>query len=202
MLPTVGPEATGLGRPTIMDKALAERHGVPYVHLVVFAIDLDRMREVVEEEGGDTWPFGFEVFLTEVHMLGMLDPADEAHLELLEDVVASVLEGDRDALGAFLPFAIHDAVRRGSLPERLASSFVGWKKKPSKLHAAIDALWNSPEVEAADLAMACLELELTPPLAPPVKDALESMLATFETDATYEGEPPKDASSEDLGEPE
>lgn len=191
MLPTVGPEATGLGRTTIMNKALAERHGVPYVHLVVFAIDLDRMREAIEEDGNeDTWPFGFEIFLTEMHMLGLIDVADETHLEMLEDIVTSVMEGEKDALGAFLVFAIHDALRRGVLPERLETSFVGWKKqKKNKLHDALDALWRSPEVEAADIAMACLEIELTPEIAPPVRDALESMLATFETDTPYENEP-------------
>lgn len=177
-----------------MDRALAERHGVPYVHLVVFAIDLDRLREAVEGEGVDTgWPFGFEVFLTEMHLLGLLDASNEAHLELLEDVVVSVLEGERDALGSFLPFAIHDAVRRGALPERLATSFEGWKKKPTKLHAALDALFQSPEVEAADIAMACLDVELVPALAPPVRDALEAMLATFETDAPYAPEPAPNA---------
>jgi hypothetical protein len=171
-----------------MDKALAERHGVPYVHLVVFAIDLDRLREEVEEDGNDSWPFGFEVFLMEMHLLGMLDAEDEHHLELLEDTVTSVLEGEHTALGTSLTFAIHDAVRRGALPTRLESSFDVWKTKPTDLYKALDELWKSPEVEAADIAMACLEVELTPPLAPPVKDALEAMLATFETDAPYEGE--------------
>lgn len=172
-----------------MDPALAARHGVPYVHLVVFAIDLDRLREEVEQESDDSWPFGFEVFLTEMHLLGMLDPEDESHLELLEDVIASVLEGERDALGTFLPFAIHDAVRRGALPKRLEESFTSWKKKATPLHAALDGYWASPEVEAADIAMACLEVELVPPLAPPVRDALEAMLATFETDDPYATEP-------------
>ena len=38
---TVAPSKLNL--PTIMDRTLAQKHGAQYVHLVVFAIDIDRV---------------------------------------------------------------------------------------------------------------------------------------------------------------
>ncbi len=189
-LRTLRAEDEGLGRATIMEPALAARHGVPYVHLVVFAIDIDRIREAVEEdaEAESLWPFGFEVFLTELHMLGLVDATQPEQLDLLGDVVEDLLAmppGD-PPLGAQLVFAIHDAVLRGQLPESLGAPFKRWKKRPSELVESLDALFERSEVEAADLAEACLEVPLEPPLAPPTRDALEALVAT------YRDEPPED----------
>ena len=66
-LPSVAPEQTALGLPTIMDRELAAAHGVTYVHLAVFAIDVDRVYWLEPEHEG--LPFGWEVFLTEQFLL-------------------------------------------------------------------------------------------------------------------------------------
>ena len=101
--------------------SIAARHGVVYVHLVVFAIDLDRVRETIEDDetAENLWPFGFEVFLTEMHLAGLVDPTDDAHADMLDDLIDDLLETSRDEVpfGSQLAFAIHDAVLRGSLPE-------------------------------------------------------------------------------------
>lgn len=182
-LPTLRAEDEGLGHATIMEPALAARYGVPYVHLVVFAIDLDRLREAVEadEEAESLWPFGWEVFLTELHLLGIIDPADPEHIDLLEDVVEDLMAyppGD-PPFGAQLAFAIHDAVVRGSLPAEISHAFKRWKKRPTELVESMDELFERADVEAADLAEACLEVALEPPLAPPTRDALEALIATY-----------------------
>ncbi len=189
-LPTVEPADEGLGHDTIMDPGLASRWGVPYVHLAAFAIDLDRVRELVEddeeEEGASPWPFAFEVFLTEMHLLGAIDPDVPDHLQMLEDVCLGILDhgpDDMPPLGSQIVFAVYDAVERGALPESLRSVFASWKEPPRELLEELEPLFERPDVEAADLAMACLEIEMTPPLAPPTRAALEAMLETFERDA-------------------
>ncbi len=200
-LPTMEPEHEGLGHDTIMDVGLASRWGVPYVHLAAFAIDLDRIRELVEdqeeregaaaaegaEEGREApWPFAFEVFLTEMHLLGAIDPDVPDHLQMLEDICLGILDHgplDEPPLGSQIVFAVYDAVERGALPESLRSAFASWKEPPRALLEGIEPLFENPEVETADLALACLELEMTPPLAPPTRAALEAMLETFERDA-------------------
>lgn len=203
-LPTVRPEQEGLGLPTIMNAALAARHGVPYVRLVAFAIDVDRIREAVEEidDAESLWPFGWEVFLTEFHLSALLDPSDEAHLDLLEDVIEDLLsrQGDEIPYGAQLAFAIHDAVMREALPPALGDPFRRWKKRPKELVSSLDALFERADVEASDLAEACLEVELEPPVAPLVRDALEALVATYATDAvadlTDDADPPDGGASD------
>ncbi|MGF1465844.1 MAG: hypothetical protein ACFCGT_06895 [Sandaracinaceae bacterium] len=164
----------GLGAPTIMDRALAARHGVAYVHLVVFAIDLDRVRG--EVEGRAEWPFGWEVFLTQAYLLERLSPgADPAHRELLEDTVLSVLEGRPDALGGQLAFAVWDALARGCLPEALRPAFRGWRGQPGEdLAADLEALRARGEPLRRHLAGAVLEVPLDPPPAPPTRATLEA----------------------------
>ena len=53
-----------------------------------------------------------------------------------------------------------------------------------------DELFERAPVEASDLAEACLEVELEPPFAPPTRDALEALLATYETDRDAELDEP------------
>lgn len=189
-LPTVRDEALGLGEKTLMDPGLAARHGVPYVHLAAFAIDLDRAARVVDDQddggGQSLFDFGWEVFLVEVHLLGLLDPTSEAHLDLLDDLVESVMEHEEAPLGSVVIFAIRDAARRGELPARFEKASRTWKALPSKLVRSLDALFEHLAVEATDLAEAVLELPLVPPLAPPTKDALVAMIATYESDAVAE----------------
>jgi hypothetical protein len=164
----------GLGVETIMDRTLAARFGVPYVHLAVFAIDLDRVN--VEVAGREDWPTGWEVFLTEVHLLAHLDPADPEQRELIDEVCAGIIEGGQ-ALGAQIPFAVFDAVERGAWPEDLRGLFRPWRGGPRGLVAQLAPLWEDPQGARERLAGACLGVALDPPLAPPTVESLERMRA-------------------------
>lgn len=175
----------GLGRDTIMDAALAARHGVRYVHLAAFAIDLDRLMEAADDEDLDL-PFGFEVFMIEVALLGLLNADDESDLSLIEDAAVSIFERldpeEEPPLGASLLFAIRDALFRGELPERLAPLFTGWSAGPDELNEQLEPLFADPDLEAAAIARVCLEVALAPPLAPPTRDALGAMVELEEPD--------------------
>ncbi len=167
--------------PTIMDPALAAQHGIPYVHLAAFAIDVDRVRAFVDEDGTTEWPFAWEVFLTEVHILGALDLKSDEHLQMLEDIAAFVLEQPRDLslLGAQVTFAIYDLMSRGHLPKSFEACFSAWKKKPTPLLESLSELWADAEQEAHDIASACLGVPIVPPMAPPTHQALESIAETY-----------------------
>jgi hypothetical protein len=172
-----------LGRDTIMDPALAAKHGSLYVRLACFAIDVDRVRELTDVDPDGVWPFGWEVFLTEVWLLATLDPEnDEAHGALLEDVCLNIFDlgPGEPPLGAQIIFAVHDAISRGEWPESLRSIFASWKGEPTQLEEELAPLFGKPDVEAADLALACLEAPLELPVAPPTKHALEAMVESLE----------------------
>ena len=177
-LPTVGPEQEGLGRPTIMDPALAAKHGIDYVHLVVFAIDMDRVCELVDQDEASVWPFGWEVFLTEVHMLGSIDITNEAHRALIEETCISILEEGpgEPALGSQLLFAVYDAIARGEWPSDLRRLFHEWEQGPDELVRELEPLWKDAETEARDLAEAVQEIPIEPPLSPTTEDALEALV--------------------------
>ncbi|HJL17799.1 MAG TPA: hypothetical protein RMH99_19195 [Sandaracinaceae bacterium LLY-WYZ-13_1] len=169
------PRTEGLGLRTIMDPALAQRHGVPYVHLAAFAIDVDRVRDAVEGFD-DPRPFGWEVLLTEAYLQARFDPIRRPEQVLLfEDVVLSILEGEPDALGAQLVFAIWDGIVRGRFPKRLEEAFAGWKTRPKELVKDLAKLWAEGEARVAALAAGCLDVPLEPPLAPPTREALEAL---------------------------
>lgn len=165
------PTREKLGLTTIMDRALAARHGVPYVHLAAFAIDVDRVREHVEGYD-DPRPFGWEVLLTEHYLLERLGVEDRV---LLEDTVLGILEGEPDALGGQLAFAVWDAVVRGELPDELRSAFKSWRERPDELVKDLTPLWADAPRLIRELAEGCLAVELDPPLAPPTKLALEAI---------------------------
>lgn len=167
-------EKLGLG--TIMDRELAAQHGVPYVHLAAFAIDTDRVRERFEEVlvDEDQLPFGWEIFLTAQFIHAAFEPVHEGHRMLVEDAVQAVL--DRPAsgeapLGAQLPFAVYDLVRRGLWPEDALVLFGQWKKKPDVALDELEVLWADAVVAAGELAHACLQCDLEPPAAQPVQEA-------------------------------
>jgi len=168
----------GLGVQTIMDPALAARHGVPYVHLAAFAIDVDRVLELADD-ADDAWPFGWEVFLTEVYMLAHLDPQREEHRALVEDVCLGLVETDPgDALlGAQLAFAVYDAVHRGVWPASLGEVFRSWRARGARFVERLAPLWVDHEALARSLAQSCLDAPLEPPLAPPSRTALEAIVA-------------------------
>jgi hypothetical protein len=176
-LPQLAPTKEGLGRVTIMDRGLASKHGPPYVHLAAFAIDVDRVRDALEDLD-DPRPFGWEVFLTEAYLLAhMLVASDPTARTIVEDIVLGVLEGDRgvEVLGSQLPFAVWDAIERGEWPTELRASFRGWKARPSELVAQLAPLWADRERHVRELAEHCLSAELDPPLAPPTLEALRGL---------------------------
>ncbi len=166
-----------LGRPTIMDRALAARYGVPYVHLAAFAIDVDRVREEVESLT-DERPFAWEVFLTACYVAWRFDPKDEAGLATLEDAVNGVLElraSEEGVFGTQLPFAVWILVERGLLPGACERWFRAWKKKPRELADALLPLFAEREERERELARFALSVALEPPLAPPTREALEAL---------------------------
>ncbi len=162
-----------------MDRALAARHGVPYVHLAVFAIDVDRVREATESDD-DPRPFAWEVFLTARYLAWRCDPKDETTRAMLEDATNAVLElrsSDEGVLGSQLPFAIWTLVAQGGWPRELEGWFRAWKKKPRALEKELSALLADAAAQERALARFVLSVELDPPLAPPTREALESMAA-------------------------
>lgn len=170
---TARQEKLGLG--TVMDRELAAQHGVPYVHLAAFAIDTDRVRERFEEVlvDEDQLPFGWEIFLTAQFLHAAFEPAHEGHRMLVEDAVQAVLDRpstEEAPLGAQLPFAVYDLVRRGLWPEEALSLFGQWKRKPDASLDELEPLWVDAVVAAGELAHACLQCDLEPPAAAPVQE--------------------------------
>jgi hypothetical protein len=180
-LPVVDRDHEGLGAPTIMEPALAARHGAPYVHLAVFAIDVDRVRAFVEAEHPEhDLPFGWEVFLTELYLLRSFDAEHPRALAVIEDACLSVLELGTDPegeppLGSQLPFAVHDAVQRGVLPGHLASLFASWRGRAGGLVQELEPLWREAHRHGPALASLCLEVPMEPPLPGPTVHALEEL---------------------------
>jgi hypothetical protein len=166
-----GDTPSGLGLETIMDRGLAARFGVPYVHLAVFAIDLDRIN--AEAGDDDVWPTGWEVFLTELYLLDRFDPANDEHRELVADTCSTVMDAGQ-ALGAQIPFAVWDAVARRAWPRDLERLFRSWKKKPEALARALADLHADPDAPRR-LAERALALSLDPSLAAPTREALEAL---------------------------
>ncbi|MFW5925164.1 MAG: hypothetical protein ACOCV4_03300 [Myxococcota bacterium] len=179
-LPTIEPARERLGAPTIMDPDLAARHGVPYVHLAVFAIDVDRVRQLLEAQEADAeLPFAWEVFLTEVYLLTFLDLGDEGGRAMVEEACAPALEPGRAAheppLGGQLPFAVYDAVARGEAPSELGDLFRRWRKRPEDLVRQLAPLWEDPAPHIAALADLCIDTPVDPPLAEPTARALDEL---------------------------
>lgn len=175
-LPQLAAGADGMGRPTIMDRALAQDYGVRYVHLAVFAIDVDRVAESAPGEA--ELPMGWEVWLTEYLLLQELGEPSPAELAMLEDMCLSVLDqegGEPPPLGGQWCFAVYDAVERGALPASLGKVFARWRSKPKPLLRELEALWSEPEANARRFALYCLAQPLQPPLAPPTLEALQEL---------------------------
>lgn len=175
VLPQVPSRAVGLGQPTIMNGALAAAHGVDYVHLAAFAIDIDR---VFNEIGDDPeLPMGWEVFLLLAYVLGRFDGHGERDRTLLEDVALDILGHDpaEPRLGGSLAFAIHAGVQRDLLDAGLRSAFRQWRSQPRQLSRALDPLFEHPRDSMQAQARRCLAAQLTPPLAPPTLLTLEKM---------------------------
>ncbi|MCC7538355.1 MAG: hypothetical protein IT379_19175 [Deltaproteobacteria bacterium] len=177
-LPVASPRTLGLGVPTIMDRALAAKHGTRYVHLVAFAIDVDRAAIELEED--PDLPFGWDVVLTEAYLLARLAHDDATTRDMIEEVVLELVEAERDPdtrppLGSQLPFALFDAIERGAWPAPEEPLFRRWKSSSKKLVRDLAPLWKDADSLVPRLAAVVLEAELTPPLAPPVRDSLLAM---------------------------
>ncbi len=176
-----------------MDRGLAQRYGALYVHLAAFAIDVDRVRELDPEDG--SLPFGWEVWLLEHYLRFLLEAGDSAPdktTAVLEDACLSVMDlprplpGRPAPFGSQLPFAIYAGVARGRLPESLGSCFRSWRKPPVDLLQELEAMDRTPTTRDA-LVRHCLGAPVEPALVPPVKAALEALLA-FEPDEASAGE--------------
>jgi hypothetical protein len=179
-LSVLSPADSKLGRPTIMDRALAQRYGADYVHLAAFAIDLDRLRAAHETD--PTLPFAWEVALTEHRLTRFLDEAPSDPSQLLEDLCLSVMdlprpkEADAGPYGTQLPFAVYTGWARGVLPASLESCFAAWRKLPEDLYADVTEILEAPG-RVQKLAARCLTLAVTPPLVEPVRAYLEQLAA-------------------------
>jgi len=176
-LPSVAPQQTSLGLSTIMDRAVAAAHGVDYVHLVVAAIDIDRVYWLDPEL--PSLPFSWEVFLTQWLLLSLLDSHSPSHLDLIEAVCWPLVADapGEPPLGGQIVFAVYDAVQCGALPPGLNKLFVGWRHPPRDLVAALAELRATAPSALAPLCQHCLEAELSPPLAPPTREALLKILS-------------------------
>jgi hypothetical protein len=162
-----------------MDRALAQRHGANYVHLVAFAIDVDRVRERDGDES--SLPFGWEVWLTERYLTQLVESAPRDPTPVLEDACLAVMDlprprqGTPPPLGNQLPFAIYAGVARGHLPAALGQCFRSWKKPPRALLEELAEL-EQQEGVLERLVQHCLDAELEPPLVGPVREALARLL--------------------------
>jgi hypothetical protein len=167
-LPVAKPVQSGLGQPTIMNRELAAAHGVSYVHLAVFCIDIDRVYWLNPDDA--SLPFGWEVFLTEYYVIH-----SQPSPELLAAACAELLEEapGEPPLGGQLAFAIYDAAERGAVPAELKQLFTTWKRAPRDLISELAELHAKAPEHARQLAAHCLQAKLDPPLAPPTREALE-----------------------------
>jgi hypothetical protein len=177
-LSVLSPADTKLGRPTVMDRALAQQYGADYVHVAAFAIDVDRLRAAHEHD--PSLPFAWEVALTELRLVRLLDEVTNDPARLIEDMCLAVMELPRPAdansaaYGVQLPFAVYTGWARGLLPDSLEACFEPWKKLPEDLYADVTELLEEPG-RVATIAKRCLALPLTPPLVPPVQAYLEKL---------------------------
>jgi hypothetical protein len=172
----LAPKDPGLGLPTIMDRDLAAAHGVEYVHLAVFAIDIDRVYWLDPEQ--NNLPFGWEVFLTERFLIAHMGVITDARRDLIDTLCAPLLEETpgEPPLGGQIIFAVYDAVVRGALPSELTAVFASWRNPPRDLVASLADLHTHAPTWEKKLAAHCLAAELTPPLAPPTRETLTRML--------------------------
>jgi hypothetical protein len=177
-LKLMGARDEKLGRPTIMDRALAQRYGTQYVYLAAFAIDVDRVR-AYDEEG---LPFAWEVYLTEAQLKRLIESAPHDPVPMLEEMCLAIFElprprpGEQGPLGSQLPFAIYTAIARGILPAALGQCFASWKKPPVDLIDDVRAMEGDASL-LPRLARHCLGADIQPPLIGPVREALTALTA-------------------------
>ncbi len=179
-LPAAPKTRQSLGLITIMNRELARRHGVDYVHIAAFAIDVDRAREGVEVDPEATeWPFAWEVLLTEAFLIQFVDPSREQHRLLIEDTCLEIFDHGpgEPRLGDHLVFAIFDAISRAAWPPDWEPIFGGWKANPKDLVDELAQLRSKGSGLVQELATGVLELPMDPPLAPSTEAALQALQA-------------------------
>ena len=177
-LPTAPAARESLGLVTIMSRELAQRHGVDYVHIAAFAIDVDRAREGIEVDPEATeWPFAWEILLTEAFLLSRIEPTEERHRLLVEDLCLEIFDHGpgEPRLGDHLLFAIFDAISRAAWPPDWEPIFEGWKAKPKPLIDRLAELRAEGSELIHELSARILELPMDPPLAPSTLSALSTM---------------------------
>jgi hypothetical protein len=127
-------------------------------------------------EDDDALPLGWEIFMTEAFLVQHIDPSNELHHCLIEDVCLDLLVDQADPrLGSQLPFAVYDAIARGAFPETLRPLFHRWKTPSKSLMGDLADFWAARDEALPKLAQMCLEAPLSPPLAPPTVDALSRL---------------------------
>lgn len=175
-LRVVQPKDQALGLPTIMNPALAAKHGVPYVRLAAFAIDVDRIREAAGDT--DERPFGWEVFLTEIYMLENFDPASPRARSIIEDTCLDIieLEDGAEVLGSQIPFAVFDAAHRDLWDKSMAEVLSQWRRPSKELFKELSPLFTNGDENVIELAKSCLMFDLDPPLPTPTIDTLRWMI--------------------------
>lgn len=185
-LPQVGRAPEALGAATVMKPELSRLYGSLYVRVAAFAIDVDRIREATDSPV-EPWPFGWEVFLTEYYLLATLEIETAGHHALVQDLVAGVLAGPREALGSQIAFSVWNAIERGEWPTSLRSAFGRWKRagRPQRRWVKeLQVFWNDADHWAASLAANCLRVQLEPPCSPPAQDALELLAEPYGDELT------------------
>ncbi len=166
-------------RPTLLNRGLAASLGSPYVHLVILAIDLDRLSDVVDEV-----PRAWEVFLLARYLERL--PKGEAEGLALATIdhaaeLAALGEDPCECLGAPLLLAFGDAAARGRLSTRLTASLAELGIDSRGLSKRMAPWHKQPHDLVRELAGRALTAPLTPPLAELSVRALEALRATHTT---------------------
>lgn len=161
-----------------MDPGLALSYGVPYVHLAAFAIDVDRVRDAIEEDERPEMlalPMAWEVFLTALHLDARFDPEEDPDRTLLEELCQSLLEegSDEPRLGQQIGFAIHELMAREFWPPHWRPLFRRWKQQGAI--PELDPCWEDLRTWAGKLSQLCLDFPLDPPMLDSTREALEAL---------------------------
>ncbi len=177
-LDQVAPQHRGLGLATIMNRGLAEKYGVPYVHLAAFAIDVDRVCGAITDQN-PLLPEAFEIYLAllwieEFVQTSALSKSEVC--EMLEEICVSIFEGNSEAYGTQITFALWVGCEQARLPLELVPLFSSWKKKPTEVLRYVTALGEIKNSRAS-IAKACLTVAVDPPLAPPTVSKLQEWSA-------------------------
>lgn len=179
-LPQVSDAKLGLGQATIMERDLAAQHGVQYVHLAAFAIDVDRAYIASDgDDGLSPLPLGWEVLLLLAYVLARFRVDSEHDQLILEDVASRLVSGNHSepCLGACLAFALHEGTDRGWLDANLKPIFRRWGSRSKQLKKSLDAQLQDPSRALIKAAKHCLETGITPPLSPPTLSSLQDMVS-------------------------